>query len=92
MFDQIKGRIFAYIASRLAEPSTRVALLALLGTLGMKISPDLGEVIVDVLIVFLGGAAATPDTRLSSRVPVPPGNPPDAGSGSSDSPFLDQGH
>ena len=91
MFELIKGRLFAYFASRLAEPSTRVALLALLGTLGMKISPDLGEMIVDVLIVFLGGAAATPDGKFS-RVPVPPGGPPDAGAGSGDSPFLDQGH
>lgn len=91
MIDLVKERIFAYLASRLAEPSTRVALLALLGTLGMKISPDLGEVVLDVLIVFLGGAAATPDARMAGRVPVPPGNPPDAGSGSSDSPFLDQG-
>lgn len=91
MFELIRGKLFAYFASRLAEPGTRVALLALLGTLGMKISPDLGEVIVDVLIVFLGGAAATPDSRMSGRVPVPPGGPPDAGSGGGDNPFLDSG-
>lgn len=92
MVDLVKDKLFAYFASRLAEPSTRVALLALLGTLGMKISPDLGEVVLDVLIVFLGGAAATPDGRMAGRVPVPPGNPPDAGPGGGNSPFLDSGH
>lgn len=90
LFDQIKERAYAYLANRLKEPGTRVALFGLLGSLGMKISPDLGEVIIDVLTFFFLGAAAAPDARFGG-VSVPPGNPPAAGSGSGDSPFMDSG-
>lgn len=90
MFESIKARLFAYLAQRLKEPGTRVALFGLLGSLGMKISPDLGEVIIDVLTFFFLGAAAAPDARLGG-MSVPPGAPPDDRPGDGGSPFLDSG-
>lgn len=79
MISEIKAVLSTYLAARLAEPGTRVALISLLGTLGMKVSPDFGEVIINVLIIFLGGAVATPDSRIGRVSKLPTENNTESG-------------